>query len=1688
VYTTIVRHEYAGQAEVARNVRLYFYLLGYGRCYGLPQLRERLALLASEEEQDMATLFPLSAPDLAALLDLVRETGGFAEYPFIHAVLLQELADQQAVVFDETQDQAWLERADAHYSLALPLAQQAGEHPAQQTYLYMRRGIVRLHRIGEGRADQIERAIADLEAALNVEPAEGEPGLRALMQKLLAEAYPQRGYDRREQNLHHAIMAYIEALKYFTLATAPEERLNILQSLADMYIELREEEQARATYSDMRATAAELERQAREQLETGEVPRPAQRTEPPESAVVAATVADWLAINDRVACYTFLLEHQESLVSDEALALLRGRLAESTPTDQPGYTDYLALLIQLLENAQTFSPEVAWQRYRSALLPALEAANLLSLAESFQDLTRRITGQQELFTSTEMLATLYLIVRASPQEADARQARQTLMVLYQIRAGQLPFPALVTPDTEAERRPPSAAPVDTEQAAEQLTLRPGDVARMDLHDPYLQALLAEVALLPPQQVMELTPLLLQAGGALQNNTLPPAELARVADSMLASLDPERTPYLWANAHWMRVVLTLDGPQQYQQALADCVAALPFIKQETAPQAWARLVLMRGVIHMGIVNDDTSHSLSPDQRQMHARQALQDLAASEAYFAGQEMQMEWGLLRVTRAMALAEEAKRTGWTPEQFAQVQADFAGGLPLVTRYGNLQQRILAHLYRAITLSTYLQPDRLAAIKLVIEDCEKVITLTASHSSATMAAQRAQALVVRAMAWTERIDLAPGENFARAITDLTQALSVYTRTNYPQDWAITLVNRGGVYMRWTQGDISENQEKALNDLNDALSLPRHQTSQEIAGKALLNRSHCYTVRTQGVRTQNQQQALNDCHAALALFREAGRRLDEASALNGRGAIYLQLLEGTLPENLRLAIADFDAALAIFTASETPQEWAKTLVNRGTARRTLAYSLGHTQRGIGTHTMLQRLLNQHPESMLKLLGEHQQMFEQALADFSAALTILNRSTVPSLWASILQERGMTCAFQVRGFLTGEKEEKIRRGLFDFEQALSVISCSATPYDWARAMMNRAVLYAELVTKENIDDANHALADTEQALEIFTPQVTPARYCRAQFLRAEVFFKLEQWSQVHQALLAAREVQRDLVASASSSQEQTDLVAEFSLLDIYVKDAWALLQMQPVDGAAIVTVLEEGRALTARVAFDLDVIRLQIYPPGEARERMKAFLTARQNLRKLQFHTVQRQATSEAQQQLNVAYNAFDRARKAIRQHDNPDFMTPLPTLQGIANALQAPDEALVYLVAGSVITSIGGMALLVTRDTDGQPRPVRQMRLPDLHELPLLDLLEIEGGKTPLIKTEEALVSLGKLGLAHLVARLLEDGIDKLRLIPYGWLGLFPWPAVLIPCADGQSRHLSELFTEVTVIPAARSLEIAQQRLATQGRQRRTLLIAGNPEPHPPHEDLPYALAEANAVQRIARTHGHSPAHIRSVPPEQITRQRLIEELPQVCYAHLALHAEYCAGDPRRSRLLLADIAHGDEQARSLSLGEILDGMVNLAGARLLTLSACETSIIDMQRVPNEALGLAAGFLQAGAAAVIAALWPVDDSATFLLMTRFAQLYLDVQGLWSPARALAAAQHWLRSEVTNRILATYDPASIQSDPSRLRSIHLTSSSLTSTQARQRIRRQARVQLSQGQADALPYADPFYWAGFMVIGR
>jgi CHAT domain-containing protein/tetratricopeptide (TPR) repeat protein len=119
---------------------------------------------------------------------------------------------------------------------------------------------------------------------------------------------------------------------------------------------------------------------------------------------------------------------------------------------------------------------------------------------------------------------------------------------------------------------------------------------------------------------------------------------------------------------------------------------------------------------------------------------------------------------------------------------------------------------------------------------------------------------------------------------------------------------------------------------------------------------------------------------------------------------------------------------------------------------------------------------------------------------------------------------------------------------------------------------------------------------------------------------------------------------------------------------------------------------------------------------------------------------------------------------------------------------------------------------------------------------------------------------------------------------------------------------------------------------------------------------------------------------------------------------HIATHARIDAQRPRLSALALTPEAGTDGPASAFGLLDILGLKLN---SRLVVLSACETS--RGRLLPGEGvLGPAQAFLQAGAAAVLASYWRVDDHLTADFMQRFYK-YLLVDRLTASA-ALRQAQ------------------------------------------------------------------------------
>jgi CHAT domain-containing protein len=171
---------------------------------------------------------------------------------------------------------------------------------------------------------------------------------------------------------------------------------------------------------------------------------------------------------------------------------------------------------------------------------------------------------------------------------------------------------------------------------------------------------------------------------------------------------------------------------------------------------------------------------------------------------------------------------------------------------------------------------------------------------------------------------------------------------------------------------------------------------------------------------------------------------------------------------------------------------------------------------------------------------------------------------------------------------------------------------------------------------------------------------------------------------------------------------------------------------------------------------------------------------------------------------------------------------------------------------------------------------------------------------------------------------------------------------------------------------------------------------------------------------------------------------------------HLATHGEY--------EIALEGLVTRGQGGLQLADGELLDlasiDAMTLGRRPIVILSACETGRTDWRDLVGQ--GIADHFLAAGAAAVVATLWVVDDLSTALLMWRLHQLAQQGQDL---ATALRSAQLWLRALQSDDLRVLLDRA---------------------------IFRQAMARSGRDPARILdterPFAEPFHWAPFHLLTR
>lgn len=259
-----------------------------------------------------------------------------------------------------------------------------------------------------------------------------------------------------------------------------------------------------------------------------------------------------------------------------------------------------------------------------------------------------------------------------------------------------------------------------------------------------------------------------------------------------------------------------------------------------------------------------------------------------------------------------------------------------------------------------------------------------------------------------------------------------------------------------------------------------------------------------------------------------------------------------------------------------------------------------------------------------------------------------------------------------------------------------------------------------------------------------------------------------------------------------------------------------------------------------------------------------------------------------------------------------------------------------------------------------------------------------EIGGDYLARHRERLIQGAQNALARLYDLLvapLEEQLTapRLRFIPHGALHHVPFHALF----DGE-RHLLQRWECISAPSASIATTCHRSRAGRMHYDSLAALALSEP-------GLPNVRTEVRAAAR------HFSRHWLYLD-DDATDAALHRAASQADVLHLATHGLMRADNPYFSSLKLAD---GWQDVRALYRLPL--------SASLVVLSACESGAGQVQG-GDEVVGLARGFIGAGAPMVVASLWNVDDASSAQLMAYFYAALTKNGGAVSPPAALRSAQ------------------------------------------------------------------------------
>jgi CHAT domain-containing protein/predicted LPLAT superfamily acyltransferase len=1081
------------------------------------------------------------------------------------------------------------------------------------------------------------------------------------------------------------------------------------------------------------------------------------------------------------------------------------------------------------------------------------------------------------------------------------------------------------------------------------------------------------------------------------------------------LDWAATQNSLANAYRNRI--KGDRANNIENAIAAYTAVLTVYTREALPESWAGTQNNLAIAYSDRIKGDRADNI---ENAIAAYTAALTIRTREA------LPLDWAATQNNLAAAYSNRIK--GDRADNIENAIAAYTAALTIRTREAlpldwAATQNNLANAYR-----NRIKGDRANNIENAIAAFTAALTVKTPEALPESWAMTQNNLGI---AYSDRIKGDRADNIENAIAALTAALTVYTREALPESWAETQDNLAIAYTDRIKGDKANNIENAIAALTAALTIRTREALPLDWAATQNNLAIAYRERIKGDRADNIENSIAAYSAALTIRTREALPLDWAATQNNLGLTYTDRIKGDKANNIENAIAAYSAALTVYTREALPQSWAATQNNLGIAYRD------------------------------RIKGDRADNIENAIAAYTAALTVYTREALPQNWAAT--QNNLAIAYRDR--IKGDKAENIENAIAANTAALTVRTREALPVDWAMTQNNLGLAYTDRIKGDKADNIENAIAAFTAALTVKTPEALPEDHAETLFGLGRTYQYANKFDLAYNtfesAIVTIESLREEIVSGEESKRKHAE---QFNR--VYSRMVEVCRELNKITEAIEYVERSKTRNLVEQI---LERDSKTIFPP-EVFTQLEKY---RDEIAVGQYQI--QNGKAENPKVLAQHLQQLRNQRNELQNHYLPvGYGFKFDSFQGSLDEHTAIIEW--YILNDKIL------AFIVTKRgevTVWQSQPEDLKALVNWVNQYLQNYDE---------QKDQWLNNLGK-ALKELASILHIDEIlnqipkhcDQLILIPHQVLHLFPLHAIPVNQNYENSSCLLDLFAGgVSYAPSCQLLQQVQQR---ERPDFQSLFAIQNPT-----EDLNYTDLEVQVIQSY-----FNPANVLKKTAATLTAINNTDLNTYHC-AHFSCHGYFNLTNASKSALILADAPIADtptkldsERYLNLRVGETNDldkcltldkiFTLKLDKCRLVTLSACETGLIDFQNTSDEYIGLPSGFLLAGSPSVVSSLWKVDDLSTSFLMIKFYENLVKLDSLEAGdiAIALKQAQNWLRNltiEELDRFLEEHKPQ-IEKVLAQLR-------------VGQRIIFQDYLKLIK-QLQPLPFANPYYWAGFTASG-